>query len=157
MTHLLAWLASLPTWFHVLAVAAIPVVELRGAIPLGVHLGLRPLEAMALAIVGNMAPIPVLYYVLLPLVRYLKRTRVFRRVVDGYLARSEQRAGKIKKYGAWGLALFVAVPLPGTGAWTGCLIALLLGYSLRLTLLALTLGTLGAGVIVTVLTRLATG
>ncbi len=157
MSSLLTWLALLPAWFHVLLVAAIPVVELRGAIPLGVHLGLRPLEAMALAVVGNLAPIPVLYFALLPAVRYLKRTRTFRRAVDGYLARSEKRAARIKKHGLWGLALFVAVPLPGTGAWTGCLIALLLGYSLRLTLAALSLGTLGAGVIVAFLTRLATG
>lgn len=156
MTGLLAWLGTLPAWVHVMAVAALPVVELRGAIPLGVHLGLTPLQAMALAVVGNMAPIPVLYFVLLPLVRYLKRTRLFRRVVDGYVARSEREAAKIKKYGLWGLAIFVAIPLPGTGAWTGCLVALLLGYSLRLTLLALLLGTLGAGVIVTALTYLAT-
>ncbi len=157
LASLWAWLGSLPAWVHVLIVAALPIVELRGAIPLGVHLGLSPLGALALAVVGNMAPIPVLYYILLPLVRYLKKTRPFRRLVDGYVARSEREAARIKKYGLWGLALFVAVPLPGTGAWSGCLIALLLGYSLRLTLLALTLGTLGAGIIVTLLTRLATG
>ncbi len=155
MSGILAFLASLPAWVHVLAVAAIPVVELRGAIPLGVHLGLPPLEAMVLAVLGNMAPIPVLYYALLPLVRYLKRTRLFRRVVSGYVARSEREAEKVKRYGVWGLALFVAIPLPMTGAWTGCFIALLLGYSLRVTLLALTLGTLGAGVVVTGLSVLA--
>jgi uncharacterized membrane protein len=142
-------------WAHVLLVAALPVVELRGAIPLGVHLGLPLWEAFLLAIVGNMAPIPILYYVLLPSVRYFKRTRLFRRVVDGYLARSERQAEKVRRYGFWGLALFVAVPLPGTGAWTGCLVALLLGYSLRRTLASLTLGTLGAGIIVGVLTGLA--
>jgi len=155
MSRLLAWLGTLPAWCHVLTVAAVPVVELRGAIPLGVHLGLRPLEAMGLALLGNLAPIPVLYYILLPAFRYLRRTRLFRRAVGGYLAHSEKRAAAVKKYGLWGLALFVAVPLPGTGAWTGCLIALLLGYSLRSALAALALGTLGAGLAVTALTVLA--
>jgi len=137
-------------------VAALPVVELRGAIPLGVHLGVPVVEAVFLAILGNMAPIPVLYFILLPVVRYFKGTRLFRRVVDRYVARSERQAERIKRYGVWGLALFVAIPLPETGAWTGCLIALLLGYSLRLTLLALTLGTAGAGLVVGLLTHLAT-
>jgi uncharacterized membrane protein len=151
-----AFLDALPAWVHVLVVAALPIIELRGAIPLGVHLGMPVLEAAVLAVVGNLAPIPILYFVLLPAVRYFKRTRFFRQVVDRYVARSEREAERIKKYGLWGLAVFVAIPLPGTGAWTGCLIALLLGYSLRRTLLALTLGTAGAGVVVGVLTALAT-
>jgi uncharacterized membrane protein len=142
-------------WAHILLVAALPVVELRGAIPLGVHLGVPVLEATLLAILGNMAPIPVLHGVLLPAVRYFKRTRLFRRVTERIVARSEQKAERIRRYGFWGLAIFVAIPLPGTGAWTGCLIALLLGYSLRRTLLSLALGTVGAGIIVGLLTALA--
>lgn len=142
-------------WAHILLVAALPVVELRGAIPLGVHLGVPVLEATLLAILGNMAPIPVLYYILLPAVRYFKRTRLFRQAVERIVARSERKAERIRRFGFWGLAVFVAIPLPGTGAWTGCLIALLLGYSLRLTFLSLALGTVGAGIIVGLLTALA--
>lgn len=150
-------IASLPPEFHVFVVAALPIVELRGAIPLGVHLGLPPMEALALALAGNLAPIPVLYYVLLPAAAYLKRTRAFRRVVTAYVARSERESRRIKRYGLVGLAVFVAIPLPATGAWTGCLIALLLGYSLRQTMAALALGTLAAGVVVTALVSLASG
>lgn len=148
-------ISSLPGWVHVLVVAAIPVVELRGAIPLGLHLGLPLVETTLLAVVGNLAPMPVLYYVLLPVVGYFKRTRLFRAAVTKYVARSERAGQRIRKYGLWGLALFVAIPLPGTGAWTGCLVALLLGYSLRLTMLALGLGTLAAGVVVATLAGLA--
>lgn len=150
-------IASLPPQFHVLVVAVLPVVELRGAIPLGIHLGLPPLEALALALAGNLAPIPILYYVLLPAVAYLKRTRAFRQAVTMYVARSERESQRIKRYGLVGLALFVAIPFPATGAWTGCLIALLLGYSLRQTMAALGLGTLAAGVVVTALVSLAAG
>jgi uncharacterized membrane protein len=153
----LEFIATLPPEFHVLAVAAIPVIELRGAIPLGIHLGLPPLEAMALAVAGNLAPIPLLYYVLLPAVSYLKGTGLFRRLVTSYVARSERESRRIKRYGLPGLILFVSIPLPVTGAWTGCLIALLLGYSLGRTMLALALGTLVAGTIVTTLARLAVG
>lgn len=154
---MLEFIATLPPEFHVLAVAAIPVIELRGAIPLGIHLGLPPLEAMALAVAGNLAPIPLLYYVLLPAVSYLKGTGLFRRLVTSYVARSERESRRIKRYGLPGLILFVSIPLPVTGAWTGCLIALLLGYSLGRTMLALALGTLVAGTIVTTLARLAVG
>jgi uncharacterized membrane protein len=153
----LEFIATLPPEFHVLAVAAIPVIELRGAIPLGIHLGLPPLEAMALAVAGNLAPIPLLYYVLLPAVSYLKGTGLFRRLVTSYVARSERESRRIKRYGLPGLILFVSIPLPMTGAWTGCFIALLLGYSLGRTMLALALGTLVAGTIVTTLARLAIG
>ncbi len=151
------FISSLPPAVHVLVVAALPIVELRGAIPLGVALGLEPLEALALALVGNLAPIPVLYFVLLPLVRYLKRSRLFRGFVEKYVASSEKRSERIRRVGLPGLILFVAVPLPGTGAWSGCLIALLLGYSLGRTMLALALGTLGAGLVVTALSHLAVG
>jgi len=148
---------SLPPAAHVLVVAAMPVVELRGAIPLGIHLGLPPLEVLGLALVGNLAPIPLAYYLFLPAVNYLKGTRLFRRVTVTYITRTELRVERIKRYGLLGLVLFVATPLPGTGAWTGCLAALLLGYSLGRTMAALTLGTVAAGVAVTILSALAIG
>ena len=154
---MLEFIAGLPPALHVLVVAAIPVIELRGAIPLGVHLGLPPLEAMALAVVGNLAPIPLVYYLLLPAVSYLKGTRLFRRLVTSYVARSERESKRIKRYGLPGLVLFVSIPLPVTGVWTGCLIALLLGYSPARTMLALTLGAVVAGSIVTALALLAVG
>lgn len=157
MSDLVTFINSLPPAVHVLVVAAIPIVELRGAIPLGVHLGLPPLEALALALLGNLAPIPLVYYALLPVVGYLKRTRLFRRAVVTYVSRTERRAENIKRYGLFGLVLFVAIPLPATGAWSGALAALLLGYSLRQTLLALTLGTIIAGVVVTILSVIAVG
>jgi len=150
-------LASLPPEIHVLVVAALPVVELRGAIPLGIHLGLPPAEAALLALAGNLAPIPLAYFVFLPAVSFLKRTRLFRALVTLYVAGTERRIQRIKRYGFAGLVLFVAVPLPVTGAWSGCLGALLLGYSLGQTMAALSLGTLIAGLIVTTLSVLALG
>jgi len=148
---------ALPPELHVLIVAAIPVIELRGAIPLGLHLGLPPLEALGLAWAGTLAPIPLLYHLLLPGVALLKRTRLLRRVTVAYVTRSERQSLRIKRYGLPGLILFVSIPFPVTGAWTGCLIALLLGYSLRKTVFAIGVGSLVAGVIVTGLARLAVG
>jgi len=155
VASLVEFINSLPPEIHVLVVAALPVVELRGAIPLGVHLGVPPLEAFGLALIGNLAPIPLVYYIFLPVVSYLKRTRFFRRVVVTYLASTERRAERIRRYGLLGLVLFVATPLPATGAWTGCIAALFLGYSLRWTMLAVTLGAAVAGLIVTALATLA--
>lgn len=132
--------------------AMVPVVELRGAIPLGVAAGLHPLAAMAAAVLGNLVPAP---FILLLIRRIFQWLRHFPRL-GGLIGRLERRAhlkGRtVQKYRTLGLVLLVAVPLPGTGAWTGALVADVLDIRMRTALPAITLGVLIAGAAVTAMT-----
>lgn len=132
--------------------AMLPVVELRGAIPFGVAAGLHPLTAMAAAMLGNLFPVPLLLLLIRRIFRWLRR---FPRLGD-WIARLERRAHlkgrKVRKYRLLGLVLLVAVPLPGTGAWTGALVADVLDIRMRMALPAITLGVLIAGTAVTAMT-----
>lgn len=141
--------AALPPELAVVVVAALPVFELRGAVPLGMALGLDPARALLVAWIGNMIPIPFLLVLLDPVSRRLRRRVRLQRVIDWTYARTEAKSGSIRRYGWWGLVLFVAVPLPGTGAWTGALAASLLGYRTRSALVAIALGVALAGLVVT--------
>ncbi len=145
---------NLPPELAIIALAALPVIELRGAVPLGLALGVHPAEVYFLAVLGNMLPIPLVYHLLVPVRRWLGASPAVRRFVDRYLDRLLRRSATIAKYGFWGLVVFVAVPLPGTGAWTGAIAASLLGMRFRSTAVALTLGTMLAGVAVLLLSFL---
>ncbi len=133
----------------VIIVAALPVLELRGAVPLGLTLGLHPASTYILAVVGNMLPMPVIVTLLHPFMFRLRRSPRVSEIIESYYRRTRAKSTHIKRYGFWGLVLFVALPLPSTGAWTGAIAACLLGLRFWPTMLALLLGTLLAGVIVT--------
>ena len=134
-------------------VSMIPIIELRGGVPFGVALGLEVQQAFAAAVIGNLIPVP---FIML----FVRRVFLFiRRHIPklGHLVeRLEQKAwaksDKVQKYELWGLLLFVAIPLPGTGAWTGSLIAALLDMRLRRAVPVIVLGVFIAGAIVTSLT-----
>ena len=147
-------ITSLPPELAIMALAALPVIELRGAVPLGLALGVRPAEVYFLAVAGNMLPIPLVYYLLVPVRHRLSASPAVRRFVDRYLERLLERGAAVAKYGFWGLVVFVAVPLPGTGAWTGAIAASLLGMRFRPAIVALTAGTALAGIAVLVLSFL---
>ncbi len=144
-------LRGLPPSLIVLIVAALPLVELRGAIPVGVLLGLPVWQAFVLGIIGNVIPIPFILLLLGPIRRMANRWPL----VGPFLRWAEERANKrrepIEKHGFWGLLTFVGVPLPGTGAWTGALIAVLLEMSFWRAFLACALGVVAAGVIIAAL------
>ena len=110
--------------FTVFLTAAIPVVELRGAIPLGLSLGMSPLHAALISLAGSMLPVPFILFTIRPIFKYLRTTKLFRRIIGRLTDKSINNSGhKIQKYGAWGLVIFVAIPLPGTGVWSGSLAA----------------------------------
>jgi uncharacterized membrane protein len=143
-----------PAWLVVVLLAATPVVELRGAIPLGVAvLGFHPATALGLAIVGNMLPVPLILASLGPLTRAAASMPRARRVVDTLLRRAQ---GYAESWGEentfWALALFVGVPLPGTGAWTGAMASWVLGMPFVDSCAANFAGVCIAGVLVTALT-----
>ncbi|MBM3307032.1 MAG: small multi-drug export protein [Candidatus Eisenbacteria bacterium] len=133
----------------VFALSALPVAELRGGIPLGVGSGMPWREAFLVAAAGNLAPVIPLLFALGPMTRFLERWAFARRVIEAVFARTRRRSGLIERYEAIGLALFVAVPLPMTGAWTGVLAAHLLGVRPRYAVPAVVAGVVIAGVIVT--------
>ncbi len=140
--------------FKVLLTAAMPVVELRGAIPVGISLGLEPWHAMLLSIVGSMLPVPVILFTVRPVFNWLKKTRAFGTLVEGLTKRSLNNSGqKVQKYGAWGLVLIVAIPLPGTGVWSGSLAAALLNIRFKWAFPAIFAGNLIAAFAVTFLSK----
>ena len=133
-----------------------PVLELRGAIPLGVAGGLTPLAAMAIAIAGNMVPIPFLILFTRRIFNWLKTHSRLRLLVERLEARATEKSQLVLRYAWVGLCILVAIPLPGTGAWTGALVAAVLGMRLKKAMPAITLGVVIAGFIVTCLTYGAT-
>ena len=110
----------------VMLTAALPIIELRGAIPVGISLGLSPLHSAIISFIGSMIPVPFILFSIRPIFNYLKKTKTFNKLIHKITDRSMDGSGKIQKYGVWGLLLFVAIPLPGTGVWSGSLAAALL-------------------------------
>ncbi|KAB3526654.1 COG2426 family protein [Alkaliphilus serpentinus] len=137
--------------FMVIFIAAMPLMELRGAIPIGVSLGMHPLHATALGIIGSLLPAPFLLVFLKPVFIYLRQRSLLKKFVDSTIKRTIKKSGNIKKYRVIGLILFVAIPLPTTGIWTGCLAATLFNIPFKVALPAIALGTTIAGVIMFVL------
>lgn len=136
----------------VIITALVPYLELRGAIPLAWQLGFGPLEAYLLAIIGNMIPVIPIIILIEPTLKWLGKFPLFKNFCDWIIIRTQRRAPQIQKYGFWGLAIFVAIPLPMTGAWSGAAIAFILGMRKRIACLSILLGILIAGIIVTILT-----
>lgn len=132
------------------AVAMLPVSELRGAIPYALAAGkMHWLEAYLIAVAGNFVPvIPILLFLERISTRLMKY-RPFKRFFEWFFERARRKGGLVARYEAIGLTLFVAVPLPVTGAWTGCAVAVLFGIPLRLAVPAVLLGIMLAGGVVT--------
>lgn len=132
-----------------LIISAVPVIELRGAIPVGISMGLEPVTAALLSLIGSMLPVPVILLFINVIFDFLRKTKKFGGIVDKIVNRSMGKSDGIRKYGFWGLVVFVAIPLPGTGVWTGSLIASLLGMKFKTGFFAALLGDICAAVIVT--------
>ena len=133
-----------------LLVSVVPVIELRGAIPIGVALGLHPFWAMLASIVGNMLPVPFIILFVRHVFTWLKRhSPLLGRLVQKLEDKAHSKSAVVIKYRAIGLCLLVAVPFPGTGAWTGSLVAALLDIPLREAVPTILLGVIIAGLIVT--------
>ncbi len=153
LNYILINLQSLPKSLITVIVAALPVSELRGAIPLALLTFKQPvLRTFYLAILGNLLPVIPLLFGLEPVTRYLRRFRFWRRFFEWLFARTERKAEIVQRYEAIGLALFVAIPLPVTGAWTGCVAATLFKVKFRYAFAAIMLGVIISAVIVTILT-----
>lgn len=137
-----------PEWTTFI-ISMLPIVELRGAIPYAAGMGIPWFEAYLLAVAGNLVPVVPLLLFLGPVSEWLRRLPGFGRFFDWLFARTRKRTHAVEKYGPWGLALFVAIPLPVTGGWTGAAAAYLLGFRFRRSFPAIAAGVLLAGVVVT--------
>ena len=149
-TYLTHWLTQGPIGecFYTLLVSMVPVVELRGGIPFGVALGLPVWAAYLAAIIGNILPVPFILVYIRKIFRWMrKRLPRLNSLVDRLEQKAHLKGRVVTKYRYLGLLLFVAVPLPGTGAWTGTLAASLLDMDFKTSILAVMCGVLLAGVI----------
>lgn len=134
--------------------AMAPVVELRGAIPFGHNvLGLNIWLAVAASIVGNLLPVPCIIIYVRRVFAFLRRKiPKLNHMVDRLVRKAEGKRETVNKYGFWGLCILVAIPLPGTGAWTGAMVAAFMDMRIKKAFPAIALGVLIAGVVVTFLT-----
>ncbi len=145
------FLDFLTTEFTVLLTAALPIIELRGAIPVGISLGLSPINATIISLIGSMIPVPFILFTIRPIFNYLKTTRMFEKIVIKITSRSLAKSGNIQKYGVLGLIIFVAIPLPGTGVWSGSLAAALLDIRFKWAFPAILIGNIIAAIAIMML------
>ena len=131
----------------------IPIIELRGAIPLGAALGLPMWQSFVLSIIGNMLPVPIILLFVKKVLSFMSKCRVkfFNKVANYVYGKAEKNRSRIEKYSFWGVALFVGIPLPMTGAWTGSLVAAIIDMKFWKALLSCLFGVMIAGVIMTVI------
>lgn len=140
--------------FTVILTAALPIIELRGAIPVGISLGLSPIHATILAFIGSIIPVPFILFTIRPIFNYLKTTKTFKKLVQKLTDRSmSKNSRKVQKYGVWALVLIVAIPLPGTGVWSGSLAAALLDMRFKYAFPAILVGNLIAGILIMIISQ----
>lgn len=140
-----------------LFVAMAPVIELRGAIPIGVADGLSVQTALIVSIIGNVIPVPFILLFIRKIFEWMKKkSEKLNQLALKMEAKAAKKKHVIDKYEWWGLVLLVAIPLPGTGAWTGALVAALLDMRIKRAFPAILLGVCIAGVIVSYITYGAT-
>ena len=131
-------------------VSMVPVIELRGGIPFGMAQGLEPVAAFFASIIGNMIPVPFIVVYIRRIFHWMRRHMPrLNHLVDKLEEKAHLKGATVTKYKYLGLCIFVAIPLPGTGAWTGALVAAFLDMPLRKALPSIFLGVIIAGIVVT--------
>ena len=134
----------------VFIISMIPILELRGGLIVSKLLEVPITTAIPLCIIGNIIPIPFILLFIKQIFKWMKKIRLFRGLVEKLEQKAMGKSDSIKKYEFWGLVLFVGIPLPGTGAWTGSLIAALLDIDFKKAVLAELLGIAIATVIMSI-------
>ncbi len=133
-------------------ISLFPVLELRGGMIAARLLEIPFIEAFLICYIGNMLPIPFILLFIRKIFKWMRKFSFFAKIVDKLEARSEKKKGTILKYKEWGLLIFVAIPLPGTGGWTGALIAALMDLRFKKCLPIIALGVFIAGIIMSLIT-----
>lgn len=136
----------------VFLISMIPLLELRGSILVaGVLLKTSFLSTLIIAVIGNMVPIPFILLFIQAIFNWMKKVKHLDKIANKIEQKALSKSEQIEKYGYFGLYLFVAIPLPGTGAWTGSLLAVLFGMNKKKSLLAIFLGVFTAGLVMSLL------
>lgn len=137
--------------FIVALVSMIPLLELRGSILAAGFMNVPFLPTYISAVIGNMIPIPFILLFIEKIFELMKRTKHFHKIPDKIQEKAMKKSDQIEKYGYWGLFLFVAIPLPGTGAWTGSLLAVLFRLKPIKSFFFILLGVMTAGLVMSLL------
>lgn len=135
----------------VFIISMLPILELRGGLIAASLLNLNIVSSFIICFIGNILPVPFILWFITPIFDKLKKTKKLSKFVNKLENKAMSKKDQIEKYQYWGLMLFVGIPLPGTGAWTGCLIAALLGMDKKKSFVFTTLGVLMAGIIMLIL------
>lgn len=131
----------------------VPVVELRGAIPAGVAAGLPLVAAAIISVIGNLVPVPFVLLFFRKLLYWMEeRSSFLQRIAQKLKDKANSKKEQVLKYEFWGLVLLVAIPFPGTGAWTGAMVAAIVDMQLKRAVPAITLGVVIAGIVVSLAT-----
>lgn len=132
---------------YVFFCSMLPVIELRGSIIMGAGFGLVWWQNLIISVVGNLLPIPFILLFIRYILNWMKNIKGLSKIALWLEAKAAKHSEKVLKYASFGLFLFVAIPLPGTGAWTGALIAALLKMRMKYSLISISMGVLCAGIV----------
>ena len=149
----------LTQYLTIFFISMVPLIELRGAIPIAIGMGLDPIVSIVICVIGNMLPVPIIYMFARRFLVWGAHRRWIGKICRFFLEKGERAGRKLTaKAGRWGalvgLMLFVGLPIPGTGAWTGTLAASFLDMGPKATALAVSLGVIMAGTIMTIVSVL---
>ena len=142
-----SFFAGLSEEVALLMISLIPLIEERGAIIYAAAKGIKWYKALPICMVGNMLPVPLLLLFGMKLLQWAKKTKLFGNFVTKYEKKLETKSEKLVKYGFFALTMFTGIPIPGTGAWSGSLIATILKFDFKRALLSILLGVILAGCI----------
>lgn len=132
-------------------ISLMPILELRGGLLAASLLDVEFVRAAIICVLGNVLPIPIVLLFLKKVLDLFEKWKVTKKIVDWLLKKVESKREQIDKYGYWGLVIFVGIPLPGTGAWTGALLAVVLGLNRKKSFVCILLGVLMAAIIMSIL------
>lgn len=151
VNNIVSVMGGIPAELVVFIISLFPVLECRGGMIAASLLDVPYLVALPISIIGNLLPIPFIFLFIEKIFNLLRKTR-FGKLVDKLEAKAMKKSEKVTKYKRWGLLLFVGIPLPGTGAWTGALIAVLLKLNLKDSVISICLGVIMAMAIMSFIT-----
>ena len=162
MNSLLSWMTAafggvLTKEALAFVISMVPMLELRGGLIFSSAAGIDMWKAIPICVIGNLIPVPFILLLITKIFNWLKKTKVFRPMVEKLENKAMSKKDQIEKYEFWGLVLFVGIPLPGTGAWTGSLIAALLDMKFRKAFPAVIIGVCLATVIMTTISYVIPG
>jgi uncharacterized membrane protein len=143
---------DIPAELIAFVISLFPVLEIRGGMVASRLLEVDFMKAFVICYLGNMLPIPFILLFIKKIFSLMRKNKHLRKIVEKLEARSDKKKGTMEKYEEWGLLFFVAIPLPGTGGWTGALIAALMDMRIKKALPIIALGVLVAGLIMSLIT-----